>query len=133
MMNFSKSPNFSLFSLLSLFLFLLPIFPLKAADVRLFENPIRYGGRNTNLWVDACVVEYGNVNCSDWARWESAHAFCQGEGYERATSWRKINEADEGHSTWRLMFLVRNGVHVKEWHVCEGCYSRLYNIECLRN
>ena len=46
--------------------------PALAQRYRVFENPTING-----LWVDACILEYGEANCSSWGKTQAANAFCR--------------------------------------------------------
>lgn len=95
-----------------------------AQRYRIFENPTI-----NNLWVDACVVEYGEVNCSNWAKDQSANAFCKKKGYSKYVNLKYFDEG-AGHQTYRLTYFYKNGEKLTQWRVCNKCGLRLNEIEC---
>lgn len=98
--------------------------PVLAQRSRLFENPGISG-----LWVDACVVEYGNVNCSEWAKKQAANAFCRNQGYTKSISAKTRNEGPK-HQTWRLVYAYQDGEKTLRYERCNKCGVRLVDVDC---
>ena len=120
-------PSVSLASLSSLVMVSLLFAPAALAErYRVFEDP--HIGR---LWVDGCIMEYGEVNCSQWAKSEAANAFCRIKGYSQVHGTWYTRDEGSGHSTYRYTILRRNGVEVVEWRLCTGCSFRITQIECV--
>lgn len=84
-----------------------------------------------SLWVDACIVEYGDVNCSDYAKRDAANAFCRKKGYDESVGTFYTRDEGPHHTTYRLTYFRRNGVDASEWRGCNGCGNRISKVTCI--
>jgi hypothetical protein len=103
--------------------------PALAASYRYFENPNING-----YWVDGCIVEFGEVNCSDWGQTVAANAFCNQMGWGQVYgTWYTRHELGTDHTTYRYTQFRRDGRETAEWRACVGCEYRITRIECRRD
>lgn len=96
-----------------------------AERYRVFENPGIDG-----LWVDGCILENGEVNCSKWAKLTAANAFCRQEGYAAVNGTWYTGSEPGNHTTYRYTIFNRDGRKQTEWRTCEGCSFHITKIEC---
>ncbi len=104
-------------------------FPLTlfAANYSTYEPPRIDGYR-----VDACTLEYGSANCSQWGKEQAASAFCRRMGARSATRWSWMHYGDRDIGTYRYKIYRQNGRDRSVWEYCAQCSAAQTKVECVK-